>query len=72
LGVSDEELDLLVETAMKAGALGAKLTGGGLGGCMIALASSLEKARLISSELIKAGAYKSWYFSSNDNKLYVP
>ncbi|QAA31805.1 mevalonate kinase [Clostridium manihotivorum] len=72
LGVSDEGLDLLVETAMKAGALGAKLTGGGLGGCMIALASSLENARLISSELIKAGAFKSWYFSSNDNKLYIP
>ncbi|WP_160671034.1 mevalonate kinase [Clostridium sp. C8-1-8] len=72
LGVSDDQLDLLVEAAMKAGALGAKLTGGGLGGCMIALASSLEKARLISSELIKAGAFKSWYFSSNDNSLYVP
>ncbi|HID25058.1 MAG TPA: mevalonate kinase [Thermoplasmata archaeon] len=35
--VSSEELDRLVEIALENGALGAKLTGGGLGGNMIAL-----------------------------------
>jgi len=38
LGVSHESLELLINDARKNGALGAKLTGGGGGGCMIALA----------------------------------
>jgi len=37
LGVSSPELDRLVEASMEAGALGAKLTGAGGGGCMVAL-----------------------------------
>jgi len=37
VGVSDESLEWLVNAARKAGALGAKLTGAGGGGCMIAL-----------------------------------
>jgi mevalonate kinase len=37
LGVSSVELKRLIAAARKAGALGAKLSGGGLGGCMIAL-----------------------------------
>jgi galactokinase len=35
--VSAAELDLVVEAACAAGALGARLTGGGFGGCAIAL-----------------------------------
>ncbi len=38
VGVSTPMLDVLVDAAMEAGAWGAKLTGGGLGGAMIALA----------------------------------
>jgi mevalonate kinase len=38
LGVSTSELDTLVYAARREGALGAKLTGAGGGGCMIALA----------------------------------
>ncbi|MGA0351464.1 MAG: mevalonate kinase [Acholeplasmataceae bacterium] len=37
LGVSHQTLDDLVSVALENGAYGAKLTGGGLGGCMIAL-----------------------------------
>lgn len=36
IGVSSKELDLLVDLARKQGAFGAKLTGGGGGGCMVA------------------------------------
>lgn len=53
--VSSLELDSLVEAARKAGAAGAKLSGGGRGGNMIALAEP-EKADDISSALISAGA----------------
>jgi mevalonate kinase len=35
--VSNEDLNMLVETARSAGAVGAKMTGGGLGGYMVAL-----------------------------------
>jgi len=37
IGVSSVELDYLVDMARKQGAIGAKLTGGGGGGCMVAL-----------------------------------
>lgn len=40
VGVSNKPLDRLVFAARKAGALGAKLTGAGGGGCMIALCES--------------------------------
>ncbi|MEM3640727.1 MAG: mevalonate kinase [Candidatus Bathyarchaeia archaeon] len=45
LGVSDESLEWLINAARKAGAYGAKLTGAGGGGCMMALANKdkLEK-----------------------------
>lgn len=49
--VSHPQLDLLVSTATKAGALGAKLTGGGLGGCIIALASDQTHAAHIQTHL---------------------
>ncbi len=55
LTVSSPELDRLVEAALQAGALGAKLSGGGRGGNMIALVHP-EDAISISSSLIKAGA----------------
>ena len=64
LGVSDDGLNALVEAARRKGALGAKLTGGGLGGCMMALANSMEQAKVISDELLEAGAFKTWYFST--------
>jgi mevalonate kinase len=54
LGVSTPELDLLVDTARKAGALGAKLSGGGLGGNIIALVD--EGIDQITKALTKSGA----------------
>jgi mevalonate kinase len=54
LGVSTPELDSLVESALEAGALGAKLSGGGLGGNLIALIDG-DSPR-IEGALLKAGA----------------
>jgi mevalonate kinase len=53
--VSCAELDLLTEAAHKAGALGAKLSGGGRGGNMIALVLK-EKASAMAETLLAAGA----------------
>jgi len=55
MGVSSQKLDYLVNTARSAGALGAKLSGGGRGGNMIALARSQE-AKAIADVLATAGA----------------
>ena len=60
LTVSNEALDLLVETARTHGALGAKLTGGGRGGCMIALADLPETAKKIADALLDVGAVNTW------------
>jgi mevalonate kinase len=53
--VSSPELDKLVAAARQAGALGAKMSGGGRGGNMIALAPQ-ERANEISHVLQQAGA----------------
>ena len=36
--ITTENIDLIADTAVGAGALGARMTGGGFGGCVIALA----------------------------------
>lgn len=60
LTVSNESLDRLVESAMTHGALGAKLTGGGRGGCMIALAADLTQAEYLAAQLQQTHAVKTW------------
>lgn len=55
MGVSSPELDRLVEAALGSGALGAKLSGGGMGGCMIALVEATYRDR-ITARLLEAGA----------------
>lgn len=53
--VSSKELDLLVEIARDQGALGAKLTGGGGGGCMTALTPNMEIQEKVAAAIEKAG-----------------
>lgn len=53
--VSSDKLNELSAKAMKFGAIGAKLTGGGMGGCIIALAKSNSDALLIKEKLQNDG-----------------
>lgn len=64
LGVSSEELDALVDAAASAGALGAKLTGGGRGGCIVALVDSPVHAVRVTDALIAAGAHGTWTYDT--------
>ena len=60
LGVSIERSDILVKTAIDEGAYGAKMSGGGLGGCIIALMESREKAEMTGKKLMEKGAVNIW------------
>lgn len=60
IGVSSPEADHLVETALSHGALGAKMSGGGLGGCIIALADNLTHAQELAERLEEKGAVQTW------------
>ena len=60
IGVSNPEADHLVETALSHGALGSKMSGGGLGGCIIALADNLTHAQELAERLEEKGAVQTW------------
>ena len=55
-------LDDLTDAARNAGALGAKLTGGGLGGCVIALVAGEPTTRRVRAALERAGAPQTWSY----------
>lgn len=57
LTVSSDELDALVTAALDAGALGAKLSGGGRGGNMIALVTPDTREKVWAA-LVRAGAFR--------------
>lgn len=62
LGVSDAGLNRLIYFALQEGALGAKLTGGGNGGCIVALARNEVHSRQLSEKLKQYGAQAVWPF----------
>jgi hydroxymethylglutaryl-CoA reductase len=55
LGVSSPEVEELIEIARTNGALGAKLTGGGGGGAMIALCDSESAQKKIQKKMHESG-----------------
>lgn len=59
LGVSSSTLDKYVEVSLSKGAYGAKLSGGGLGGCMIALCSTENYTDIIDALRLE-GANDIW------------
>ena len=60
LNITIEKTELFIKTAIENGANGAKISGGGLGGCVIALAENLEIAEKIKNSLTKCGAENIW------------
>jgi len=69
IGVSNDSLDRLVYAAREAGAYGAKLTGAGGGGCMIAL-SPPKRAKQIVEVIEKAGG-KAFVVKKSDEGVRV-
>ncbi|MFD1360933.1 mevalonate kinase [Lentibacillus salinarum] len=67
LGVSDAGLNRLIYFARQEGALGAKLTGAGNGGCVIALAQNEMHSKQLCEKLKKFGAHAVWSFALKKN-----
>ncbi|MFC7615504.1 mevalonate kinase [Actinokineospora soli] len=59
LGLSTDLMDALVDAAITAGAAGGKLSGGGLGGCVVALAHP-GTAGAVARAMTAAGAARTW------------
>ena len=51
--ITTEHIDLIADTAVRAGALGARMTGGGFGGCVIALVP-VDRAELVGEAVRQA------------------
>ncbi|MFG1881929.1 mevalonate kinase [Micromonospora sp. NPDC049102] len=60
VGVSTDRIDALVRAARAGGAAGAKLSGGGLGGCVIAVADGPARSVAVAQHLRAAGAEHIW------------
>lgn len=65
VGVSNNKIEILVKLSLDHGALGSKLTGGGLGGCVITLCANKKDALNISKKLISYGAKNTWIMNMN-------
>jgi galactokinase len=66
--VSTGALDRLVDAALAAGAIGARLTGGGFGGSIVALAERRDAMRVL-REILQRGGAQGWVVSSADGAL---
>ncbi|MEJ6400607.1 mevalonate kinase [Nicoliella lavandulae] len=60
LGINIPRTEYLINVANQNGSLGTKLTGSGLGGCIISLTDTHSKAVKIANALSNAGAVNTW------------
>jgi mevalonate kinase len=70
IGVSHFKADDLIDICTKAGALGAKITGAGGGGAVIALASSKQESAKIASR-VNAVGYESFEVEIDKKGLMI-
>jgi mevalonate kinase len=70
IGISHHKVRDIIDICSKAGAIGAKITGAGGGGAVIALAASKQESTKITSH-IKAAGYQSFEVKIDCNGLYV-
>lgn len=70
IGISHHKVRDIIDICSKAGAIGAKITGAGGGGAVIALAASKQESTKIVSH-IKAAGYQSFEVEIDYNGLYV-
>src|SRR5699024_450193 len=63
LCVSDLDLNKLFILAIDEGALGAKITGAGSGGCIIALEKNDKHSKYLTKILLKSGVESVWPFT---------
>jgi mevalonate kinase len=70
IGVSHYKVDDLIDICDKAGALGAKITGAGGGGAVIALAANKQDGSKIASRT-KAAGYESFEVEIDSKGLIV-
>ncbi|MEM2639157.1 MAG: GHMP kinase, partial [Candidatus Bathyarchaeia archaeon] len=59
--VSLPEIDRICEAALNAGAYGAKLSGAGMGGSIIALVKDREVGERVVKECVSVGARNGWF-----------
>ncbi|MER5862847.1 mevalonate kinase [Kitasatospora sp. NPDC002040] len=60
LGLTTARTDALARAALEAGALGAKMSGGGLGGCVIALTATGQAAGAVAALLLREQGALCW------------
>ncbi|MFD8524622.1 mevalonate kinase [Streptomyces capillispiralis] len=60
LGLTTDRTNALAHMALDAGALGAKMTGGGLGGCVVALTTTAAQAASVSTTLAGRTGARTW------------
>ncbi len=70
IGISHDKVRDIIDICSKAGAIGAKITGAGGGGAVIALAASKQESTKIASRIKEAG-YQSFEVEIDYNGLYV-
>lgn len=70
IGISHHKVRDIIDICSKAGAIGAKITGAGGGGAVIALAASKQESTKIASH-VKAAGYQSFEVEIDYNGLYV-
>lgn len=69
IGVSNQTIEQLNKVALENGAIASKLTGGGLGGCIISLAKTKEDADSIVMALRDNGFKNSWIMDLKKQRM---